>query len=326
MKLVKKSKNKLEKDQSVKEESSIKKTWKKVRTPVIIILTLIIFVWIFSQIDIYEVADVLWNTNLFYLFLAFVLIIPVPIISALRWQITLKAMGYEVAWTECLQMIMGVLPLTSITPSKSGDVLKGYYLKGRIPISKTVGSVLTERIFDVLALLVLSIIGLIFFMKLEIFIIAIALLGGVFLFFIISHRKINLPISKKWNERFQNLFVSTKTLFAQGRLLGMVIVYTFSLWVIAMIQTYLFFLAVNITDVPILVVFANVPIAIFVGQIPVSLGGMGTRDYAFVILFHDYGVEAAELIGVGLLFSLVRYWSLSIAGIPYFYKYMKQKE
>jgi uncharacterized protein (TIRG00374 family) len=323
--LVKKIKNKTEEDQSDNDKSTTKKLWKKIRTPVIITLTLLIFIWIFSQIDIYEVADVLWNTNLLYLTLAFVLIIPVPIISALRWQITLKAMGYEVEWTECLQMIMGVLPLTSITPSKSGDVLKGYYLKGRVPISKTVGSVLTERIFDVLALLILCIIGLIFFMKLEIFIIAIVLLGGVFLFFIISHLKIKLPVSEKWNERFQNLFVSTKTLFEQGRLLGIVIIYTFSLWIIATFQTYLFFLAVNITDVPILVVFANVPIAIFVGQIPVSLGGMGTRDYAFVILFQDYGVEAAELIGVGLLFSLVRYWTLSIAGIPYFFKYMKKK-
>ncbi|MCK5559600.1 MAG: flippase-like domain-containing protein [Thermoplasmata archaeon] len=318
-------KNNAERKASNLQKGEKKSVWKKIRTPLAIIIAIIIFAYIFTRIDGKELVDTLIGANIFYLSLAFILIIPVPIISALRWQITLKAMGYDIPLKDCFQMIMGVLPLTSITPAKSGDVIKGYYLKDRVPVSKTVGSVLTERIFDVLALTILCIIGLIFFMDLRILVVALIILSGVLGFFLVSHLKIKLPISQKWNRRFQNLFLSTKTLFKQGKLLTVVIVYTFCLWIIAIVQTYLFFQAVGLTNVPILFVFANTPIAIFIGQIPLTPGGTGLREGGFIYLFSEYDPDGAGILGVGILFTVVRYWTLSIAGAPYFYKYMKEK-
>ena len=312
------------KDRTEQKEDK-KSVWKKIRTPAAIIIAVLIFAYIFTRIDGKELVDTLADANIIYLLFAFLLVIPVPIISSLRWQITLKAMGYDIPLKDCFQMIMGVLPLTSITPAKSGDVIKGYYLKERVPISKTVGSVLTERIFDVLALTILCIVGLIFFMDLKILIVAFIIIGGVFGFFIVSHLKLKLPISEKWNTRVQNLFLSTKTLFNQVRLLTIVIIYTFMLWIIAIVQTYLFFQAMGLTNVPILFIFANTPIAIFIGQIPLTPGGTGLREGGFIYLFSEYDPDGAGILGVGIMFTVVRYWTLSVAGSPYFYKYMKEK-
>ncbi len=311
-------------DESILKEEK-KSIWKIIRTPLTVIITILIFVYIFTQIDIKKLIDTLVKANFFFLFLAFLLIIPMPIISALRFQTTLKAIGYKIRLMDCFQIIMGVLPLTSITPAKSSDFLKCYYLRGRVPISKTTGGVLTERIFDVLILTILCIIGLIFFMKLEILIIALIILGGVFGFFIFSQLKIKLPIPKKWNRIFQNLFLSIKTLFKQRKYLSLVVSNTLLLWLITIVQTFFFFTALGLSEVPILYIFANVPIAIFIGQIPFTPGGMGFREGGFILLFSEYDPEGVALLGVGLLYTLVRYWTLSIAGLPFMQKLLRKK-
>ena len=64
---------------------------------------------------------------------------------------------------------------------------------------------------------------------------------------------------------------------------------------------------------------ANIPIAIFIGMIPVTLGGMGTRDAAIIYLFSEFGTPS-ELLGVGILFSLIRYWFLSVIGVAFMKK------
>ena len=61
---------------------------------------------------------------------------------------------------------------------------------------------------------------------------------------------------------------------------------------------------------------AVVPIAIFVGLVPVTIAGMGTRDAALIYLFSAYASDSAS-ITVGLFFSLLRYWVLALAGIPF---------
>ena len=104
-----------------------------------------------------------------------------------------------------------------------------------------------------------------------------------------------------------------------------VIGYTFLLWIIAIVQTYLFFQAVGLTNVPMLFIIANTPIAIFIGQIPLTPGGTGLREGGFIYLFSKYDPNGDGLLGVGILFTVVRYWTLSIAGLPYYYKYMKGK-
>jgi hypothetical protein len=66
-------------------------------------------------------------------------------------------------------------------------------------------------------------------------------------------------------------------------------------------------------------VFAYVPIAIFIGLLPITIGGMGTRDAALMALFAPYE-GAALMAGIGLLCS-TRYWLDSLLGWPFFQAY-----
>ncbi len=97
--------------------------------------------------------------------------------------------------------------------------------------------------------------------------------------------------------------------------------YSLLIWFISIVQTMTFFYAVG-TNVPLLFTVANIPIAIFIGLIPITLGGMGTRDAAIIFLFSEFATPE-KLLGVGILFSIFRYWLLSLIGIPFMRKMVK---
>jgi len=218
---------------------------------------------------------------------------------------------------------MGAFPLTSITPSKSGDVIKAYYLKDKIPASKTVGSVITERMFDVLTLVLFSLIGMIFCKKYELAGVAFAILVCIIAIFLLVRAGFDfrLPIKSSWNEKIQNTILSTELLTKDKKAFLFVLSYSLLIWFISIVQTITFFYALGI-NVPLLFTIANLPIAIFIGFIPVTLGGMGTRDATIIILFSAYATSS-QLLGVGILFSFFRYWLVSLIGIPFMRKMMK---
>lgn len=290
------------------------------RAILVLAITIAIFYLLFTKIDFYSVVGILSNANPLYLFLAFLLTLSFPLIETKRWQIILKTMGYNFPYKECFNLTMGAYPLTCITPSKSGDFIKAYYLKDKIPTSKTVGSVLTERIFDVFVLVLYSLIGMLFYKKFEHAGIALIILFCICLIFLFHRLILNFQ-KKSWNEKLQNLTISLKALMENMRAFSIVIVYSFSIWFLAMLQILIFFNTLEI-DIPLLFIFTNSPIAIFIGLLPVTLGGMGTRDAAIIFLFSEYGTPS-QLLGVGILFSLFRYWLLALIGLPFMRKMMK---
>jgi uncharacterized membrane protein YbhN (UPF0104 family) len=76
---------------------------------------------------------------------------------------------------------------------------------------------------------------------------------------------------------------------------------------------FFYTLGIKISLLPII---ANIPLAIIIGQIPITLGGAGTRDAAIILLFSDYA-RPEQLLGVGILFSFFRAWLLSLIGIVF---------
>jgi uncharacterized membrane protein YbhN (UPF0104 family) len=62
-------------------------------------------------------------------------------------------------------------------------------------------------------------------------------------------------------------------------------------------------------------VFAYVPLSIFVGLIPISFGGIGTRDAALIYLFSPYE-SSSTMAGIGILCSF-RYFVPALFGLPF---------
>jgi uncharacterized protein (TIRG00374 family) len=235
-----------------------------------------------------------------------------------RWQTILKIMDISISYKEALSIIMGVYPFVSVTPSVASDALRAYPLRDRVRASKTVGSVVTERTMDFSMLLVFLVVGIAVDKKFEFTFVALILFAGIALIFYIPHVKISLPLKQIWNDRFQNILLSMKTLTKDKKGLSIVLLYSILIWSFSMAQILVIFYAVGI-NIPFFPIIAFTPLAILIGQIPITLGGTGTRDAAFILLFSGYGTPN-QLLGVGILYSFFRLWLLSLIGIPFLRK------
>ena len=286
------------------------------------VITLSIFYLLFTQIDARSVIQVLSNANLFYILasiLTLALIIP---IAVFRWQVILKVTGHPLPFWRCFNIFMAAYPLTSISPSKSGDVVKAYYLKNEFSMSKTIGTVYTERVFDLFTLIFLSFAGSLVYKNMEYLIILTPALLIVALFFITPNANLRIPFIKdSWNRKLHNIMLSMRSIKKCKKEFVIVTLLSLISWIFAIFQTMLFFYALGI-DIPFIFTMANIPIAIFVSMIPVTLGGMGTRDAAIIYLFSEFGTPG-ELLCVGILFSLIRYWMPSLMGIPFMNKLVR---
>lgn len=294
------------------------------RNALVISITALIFYLLFARIDFFSVINVLLSSDPLWLVAAFLLSLFSIAVTAKRWQTLLKPLGYDFQYKESLYLILGALPLTSITPAKAGDVIKAYYLKDKVPSTKTVGAVVAERTFDILSLVLLSLIGMLFRQRYELASIAFIILVCIIAIFILARltSSFHLSIIKdSWNEKIQNLILPLRLLTRHKTAFCLVFFYSLLIWFISIVQTLTFFYALGL-DIPLLFTVANIPIAIFIGLIPVTLGGMGTRDAAIIFLFSEFA-SPEKLLGVGILFSIFRYWLLSLIGIPFMRKMMK---
>jgi len=278
-------------------------------------MTLLIFYFIFQQVSIQDLVLTLKNANPFYLGASlFPLILSLYFITR-RWQTFLSAMGFAISFRQCFNVLMAAFPLTAVTPSKAGDFARAYYLKDEIPMSRTVGSVLTEKVFDVIVLIAFALLGTIYYQRYELIWLFLVSLALVSLLVLVLRRGVGLPVGSSWNDRIDNIALSMRSLLDNRVLFVKTTIFSIVIWFLAMLQVLMFFYALGI-DVDLLYLFANIPIAIFIGMLPVSIGGMGTRDAAIIFLFSDCGT-VSELLAVGVLFSLFRYWLMSIIGLPF---------
>jgi len=96
---------------------------------------------------------------------------------------------------------------------------------------------------------------------------------------------------------------------------------TFSLsicnWMTNISMTYFFYLALG-AHVPLIVIVTYLPIAIFVGLIPLTIAGMGTRDAAIIKLFQPYA-RSVQSFGVSILYTVFGYWFGIIFGLLFMY-------
>ncbi|MCC7142111.1 MAG: flippase-like domain-containing protein [Candidatus Eisenbacteria bacterium] len=237
-----------------------------------------------------------------------------PVLSAFRWRRVLGALGYEVSFRSCFDMIMAAWPMGTITPSKTGDFVKALYLRDRVPVPLVLGSVLAERSLDVLILLLLAALGSALHAQWRYAILA----GGAFLAgfgAILALLRFRLPVPKKFESKVEPMLRALRLILQSPALLGSVVLYTVLNWFASIAQLVLCYQALG-TPVPLLYAMGALPLAIFAGLLPVTLSGMGTRDSALIFLFLPYASHDVSL-GVGLLYSLFGYWIPAVIGLPF---------
>lgn len=269
--------------------------------------------FLISKFDSHKIFNLLMKIDLRYFSLALLVTLTFPFLGALRWRTVVKAMGGNIKILPCIRVTFASFSLNVFLPSKAGDLVKAAFLREHGGFVALAGTVLLERLIDVCILAILSIFGSIYLKQKVILFCAVCILFIVIIGLFTLTRSHRFPIPQKVRVKVDDIALSTKMLAKKPVELTWVIIWSVLNWLGTMVETYLIFFALGYR-VPFITILSILPIAIFVGLLPITISGIGTRDAALISLLVGIVPKPVSL-SAGILYTVVSYWFLGIIGL-----------
>jgi uncharacterized protein (TIRG00374 family) len=307
------------------------------------VISVALLALLFYRVDRVQLAAYLKATHWGWFALAIAMFVPQIGLIAWRWR-QLVRLFTHVSWSEAVQQILASNTMNLILPSKLGDLAKGVFLHrmGRLDLSRAMNVVIFEKMLDVATLAAIMLVGVgalfvrgnisgmqrhaaLFASLLGVFAVAaVAMLYFVPLEKVPALAKLIAWLATKPKlarvERFFRAAHETITLLqSRGARRDRICALSIAIWIAHLVQIYFFFLALNARPLPLFQFATMVPLAIFIGLIPLTIAGFGTRDNALVAFFPQF--PPSLMVGVALYVNL-RYILPALAGLPFLGRYL----
>ena len=117
-----------------------------------------ILIYLIISSKILDNLDIFSHVNFFLLLIAFSLTLLNIVVKIFRWRYLCKIYGTEIDYNDAGRIVVGSFFVSGITPAKVGDIIKAYIMKKKfsLPLMDGVASILYERVFELLLLLLVS--------------------------------------------------------------------------------------------------------------------------------------------------------------------------
>ncbi len=297
---------------------------------VIRLLGLALFVAILFVVDVPHILSTLSKANFGLVALSIILVIPHLATKAWRWQVLLRSVGINISLLEASRLYAVGQAAGFLTPGQAGDAVKAVYLRGAgYSLGRSLVTVVVDRLYDLLVVGGLAVWGIFVFGQVpqgQTAIIVLFVAAIVLLFVLFSSRGWQGPLAKVITLLVPARFLKGRD--AQTTLESLVLppaalVQSFAITVVSFVVSYfrswLLFAALGL-NVPIAYFLAATSIAGIAAILPVTVGGVGTRDAAFVVLFSmmGYGAESAVALSTLVLLHQVTNWV--VGGLAFLWK------
>ena len=259
------------------------------------------------------IGDEIKNANVFWIGVSMLCGILSHLARALRWNLLLQPMGYKASpWASFHAVILGYL-VNMVLP-RVGEITRPAVLSKveNIPFNKLVGTVVVERVVDLLITFLIAI--AIFFIQFQIIAdffsnlftdfdtenaviylgIAVVLLIGLFVVYKKRHWFYNLPIIGKFQSFIEGLLDGMRTVFSLQQK-GLFIFYSVFIWVMYFFMPFFVFYALDGTAH--LGASAGLTVLLFgtAAMIVPIPGGVGTFEFMVPAALALY--QIAPLVG-----------------------------
>lgn len=203
-----------------------------------------------------------------------------------------------------------------ITPSRLGSVIRVEYLKkfNKNKLGKGISNYVLEKIFDLGSLFLIVLISS-FVLRdiLSITYFHYALLGFFLIFvfiFVFKDEKRSRKIlrffyfkflPKKIKETVKDGFYSFyEDMPDEKKFLPLFFIFNLINWIV--LYSIFFFIGLSVgINVSFFYFLMFMPVATFIGQIPITINGLGTREAAMISLFGVIGVSATKIFSMSLI-------------------------
>jgi uncharacterized protein (TIRG00374 family) len=270
---------------------------------VFVVLSIIVFSILIFIGDYQKIAKELATVNLLIipvvLFLAFI----DDFIRFIKWDYYLKKLSIRIPSKMSFLIFFSGLSM-SVTPSKVGEVLKSYLLKKAkgIKMRKTIMVVVSERLTDVLALGILSLIGFASFFSYTYFLLLIALMMVLLfsMFAVLTNKKLffkfrgvlaRIPVVKNYVKYIGHMHRTSKILLSY-KSLGFATGISVVSWFFECLAFYILLIYLG-APIPLLSAVFIFSFSSIFGSALFFPGGLGAAESSFVLLLLIAGVPLA---------------------------------
>ncbi len=317
---------------------------------ILLIITILVLGIIYSKLNLAVILESFHSLSIFFFTLALLTFLLQFFLISFRWQFIVSKF-VRLSLRESFIMYLSTQTLNLFLPSKAGDFAKALFLKrNNVPYSIGLGLVFYEKILDVASLVFIMVLGVLWscyskssflnsipqhtFYSIMIFS-AISFLAILFVFFFpyeafakskaLSVETVSNKFYHKVKSALHNLALANAEIKRIPHFRKQVLFLSILVWISHLVQIYFLFISLH-TALPGYVrvdqFLVCVPIAIFIGLLPVTIAGFGTRDLAFVLLFPNFSAPA--MTAVAMLVNL-RYIIPALLGIPYSQRYFERQ-
>jgi len=245
-----------------------------------------------------------------------------------RWQRLLNNVGIRLPVLPLTEVIFISWFVNSVLPGKIGDLYRGYVIKRehRVSLSRTVGTVVAERVMDLTCLILLlgTTGALVLHNRVSPVVAGILQAGWIGFALLLA----GLFVTYRYGERLMSFFPTRVqaiySRFAHGtfssfslRSAPVLVLLTVLAWSAEAARLYFVVRALDVPGVGPLAALFTVA-AISLSLIVPTPGGLGGVEAAFVLVLAVFGVDKSLAVAVALIDRSISYYSLIIFGFPAF--------
>ncbi|PTN33199.1 lysylphosphatidylglycerol synthase transmembrane domain-containing protein [Desulfonatronum sp. SC1] len=239
----------------------------------------------------------------------------------LRWQLYLQTLGHCIPWCRSLQIYLAGFALTT-TPGKAGEAFRGVLLKRlRVPYPDSFAAFLSERLSDLIAIVLLTLFGAALYPKAAPLILVGATLAIVLLVLLsqpqwVAHLQRRMPTHHRFQRWIGHGFeiICQASRCHRAKTLGLATILSLIGWAA---EAFAFFLILYWMNLDVAFVFAVFVFAIsmLAGAISFTPGGLGSTEGVMVGLLAWHGVGLPEAAATTMLIRATTLWFAVILGI-----------
>ena len=292
------------------------------------VIGIALFIYLLARVGIRPILKTLATVNINYLIIAILLSVFFVFLQSWKWYVIMKRQGIKVNYLYALKIQFISMFYGAITPSRAGSFIKVFYIKHKTKklLGECISSVLLERILDLIIVFLFALAGTIllinYFTNLfwEVLIALIIILVGILVF-------MNKKLGKRFGKMFIKFLIPKKfkkdaintvdgfydTLLKPTRLIKPFLIALLA-WFTSYTQLYLVGIALNI-HIPYFYFITMVSISTVISLIPITIGGLGTRELTLITLFSVFAVTQKQVLAMSLVGLFISIALSAIGGL-----------
>ena len=278
----------------------------------------LLLAWIASKTDWQKVQSAFVSLQIEYWLAATVLLVVTQIVSAVRWQVFANALRFDCSLPKLTSFYFIGMYFNLLLPtSVGGDAVRAWYLNGHSGRKlASIASVLLDRVNGVMVLVALAIVA-VFLTPVEMptwipasvaGIAAAGVLGTLGLTLIAYLGK--LPPNRQQQLQTMVGLLNSPALLAKASALSLFVQGA------NVVLVWLISLGLGL-DVPLTYYGILVPMVSLLTMLPVSLNGMGVREWGTALFLAPFGVAEGPALALAILWFAVQLAGSLLGGLVY---------